>query len=109
MNHLNINLCHSIKNKNEPYLQCCNKPKNNELLCGVHIKSKNIMFYQNTFINNNEIEFKQDNGEYQLAIDKEIYSPNDLFEKILNNVDLNVYSIRSSIKNSYLNKLINTK
>ena len=102
MNQLNNNLCHSIKNKNEPYLQCCNKPKNNELLCGVHIKSKNIMLYHYTFINN-------DNDEYQLAIDKEIYSPNDLFEKILNNVDLNVYSIRSSIKNSYLNKLINTK
>ena len=118
MNNFNNNLCHSIKSKVDFSTQCCNKPKINETLCGIHIKSKNIILYQSINSNNIEtsanLDVKIINSNIDKNIDKnehskELYDPQELFDKILNKTNLNVYTIRTSIKKSYLNKLIDTK
>lgn len=41
--------------------------------------------------------------------DKKIYEKIDLYERILNNIETNVFSIRKSIKHCKLNNIINTK
>ena len=46
----NILLCRSIKSKVDKHLQCCNKPKDNGLFCGIHLKSNNIILY-NSIVN----------------------------------------------------------
>lgn len=113
MNNFNNNLCHSIKSKSDVSTQCCNKPKINETLCGIHIKSKNIILYKssnNSAIALNLVDIKPINIDMCIDnSDQKIYEPSELFDKILNNINLNVYNIRTSIKKSYLNKLIDTK
>jgi len=118
MNNFNNNLCHSIKSKSDVSTQCCNKPKINETLCGIHIKSKNVILYKSSNNNSNDsvislnlVDIKPLNIDMCIDsnIDQKIYEPTELFDKILNNINLNVYNIRTSIKKSYLNKLIDTK
>ena len=118
MNNFNNNLCHSIKSKCDASTQCCNKPKINEIFCGIHIKSKNVILYKssnnnsnNSAISINLVNIKPLNIDMCIDnnIDQKIYEPTELFDKILNNINLTVYNIRTSIKKSYLNKLIDTK
>ena len=117
MNNFNNNLCHSIKSKSDVSTQCCNKPKINEIFCGIHIKSKNVILYKsnnnsnNSAISINLVDIKPLNIDMCIDnnIDQKIYEPTELFDKILNNINLTVYNIRTSIKKSYLNKLIDTK
>ena len=105
MNIFKNNQCKSIKSKNNINIQCCNISKKGEILCGVHIKSKSITLFKgcvnDTIVNDtivNDINSK-----------KKIFSVEDLFDIILNNDNISIYSIRKSINNSYLNKFINTK
>jgi hypothetical protein len=113
MNLFNINLCHSIKNKNTTHIQCSNKPKNNEVLCGKHLISKNIILFNdvNVIAMNNNIIPMNNNA---IAIEnnddsKTIYTKYELFEKISNNTNISIYSIRKSIKNCILKNTIDTK
>jgi hypothetical protein len=101
MNTFNINLCHSVKNKKTLEIQCSSKPKHNEILCGKHLASKNIILFKNNINQVKEIE-KDDES-------KKIYSKYELFEKISNNTNLSIYSIRKSIKNCILKNTIDTK
>ena len=118
----NILLCRSIKSKVDIHLQCCNKPKDNGLFCGIHLKSNNIILYNSTVNNMNNInidESKADSKKQKLNEDteddadkKKIYEKNELFEIILDkkkNTQLSVFSLRKSIKNCNLHKLISTK
>ena len=117
MNIFNNSLCHSIKGKNNKNEQCCNKPKPNEKLCGVHLKSKNIIFFNKDMnkdmnidniikdIDIDKIDLKDiDHDKEELSHTKQ-----DLFDKILQNKYLSVYNLRQSIKTCGLAKLINTK
>jgi hypothetical protein len=121
----NILLCRSIKSKADTHLQCCNKPKDNGLFCGIHSKSNNIILYGSTINNinnmnniNNDV-LKTDNKKQKLNEDteddadkKKIYEKNELFEIILDkkkNIQLSVFSLRKSIKHCNLHKLISTK
>lgn len=119
MDNFNMNICHSVKNKDNLNIQCCNKQKKNEILCGIHIKSKNIIFFKKTVVNpganpeatseintNVKSEIKSIITEID---DKIIYTHSQLFEIITNNNNISVYSLRKSIKNCYLNNLIDTK
>jgi len=102
MNNLNINLCHSVKNKNNLNIQCTNKKKKDETLCGTHIKSKNVILFNFKKVDiNDECE--------NINIEKQIYSVEQIFEIISKNLVINVYNLRQSIKNSYLNKIINSR
>jgi len=94
MNLFNNNFCHSVKNKNNIELQCNNKCKENEILCGVHLNCKNVILYHNV----------DENKENKI-----IYSKDELFKLILNDSYINIYSIRKSIKNCSLKSIINTK
>ena len=118
MNHFNSNLCHSIKGKSHKNERCCNKPKPNEKLCGVHLKSKNVIFFNKDMdININDIIEKNiiikdiDPIDIKDIDDKEelAYTKQDLFDKILQNKYLSVYNLRQSIKNCGFSKIINTK
>lgn len=106
-NNLNINLCHSVKNKNNLNIQCTNKPKKDEILCGTHIKSKNVILFNLKKVDiNNLLENKCENMD---VIEKQIYSVEEIFKIISKNLVINVYNLRQSIKNSYLNKIINSR
>ena len=120
MDLLSNDYCYSIKNKKEKNLRCVNKCKNGEKLCGVHINSKNIIFYINK--NNKNKENKEDTKDtedtkYTEGIEdkeekhicREIYSKEELFDKISNDLYLSIYSIRNSIKQCDLKSVINTK
>jgi hypothetical protein len=118
MNHFNSNLCHSIKGKHNKNEQCCNKPKPNEKLCGVHLKSKNVIFFckdldidkifeKNIMID--DIDIKDIDIKNIEDKEKISYTKEDLFDNILQNKYLSVYNIRQSIKNCGLSKIINTK
>jgi len=130
---LNTGYCYSIKSKFKSELQCSNKPKIGSNLCGKHINCKNVIYYGN--INNilNNIENSVNNinnltletflddpplivtdlnipvEDKKIDEDKKIYEKTDLYERILNNIETDVYSIRKSIKHCKLNNIINTK
>lgn len=114
MNIFNNSLCHSIKGKNNKNEQCCNKPKPNEKLCGVHLKSKNITYFiKDIDINIDNIVNKDiildsikdiDNDKEEICSTR-----NELFDKILQNKYMSVYNLRQSIKKCGLVSLINTK
>jgi hypothetical protein len=129
MNFINLDLCRSVQNKNNIKLQCNNKPKNNEVLCGKHLNCKNLILFKeindmidlsadisdNLIINNKSIienneSIKKDNSTNIIENEKKkIYSKEELFEIISTNKPINIYSLRKSIKNCGLNKIINTK
>ena len=106
MEPINLNLCRSVQSKNNINIQCNNKPKNNETLCGKHFKSKNIIYYKviELNINNTDNLVVKDDKD-----DKIIYSKEQLFEIVINDKPINIYSLRKSIKNCGYNKIINTK
>jgi len=126
---MNNLLCHSIKNKNTPNLQCTSCPKNGEIFCGKHLNSKNIILFKivannenilennimNIDINNiqdiHHVEENKINSENDTSKEtsKEIYEKNELFDRIMNNINTSIYSIRKSIKNCSLNDIIDTK
>jgi len=100
MNLINDIQCKSVKNKLSLDKQCCNKAKPNEILCGKHINSKNIILYD---------ELKLENSTKEVELNKDIFNKDELYEKISNNLYISIYSIRKSIKNCGLNSIINTK
>ena len=58
MNLFNNNYCHSVKNKYNINLQCQNKCKQNEIFCGIHLNSNNVILYNdshNVVTHNNDI------------------------------------------------------
>ena len=127
---MNNLLCHSIKNKNTPHLQCTSCPKNGEIFCGKHLNSKNIVLFkldENNIINidindpNNDSN-NDSNNEINQIIDKEkemdegtsvsikeIFEKDVLFNRIMNNIHTSIYSIRKSIKYCKLNDMIDTR
>jgi len=105
MSLLNNEYCYSIKNRNEKNLRCSNKCKNGEKFCGVHINSKNIIY----FIDEEDQEDQEDQKEDKENLSKKIYTKNELFDKILNNSYLSIFSIRNSIKQCELKSIINTR
>jgi hypothetical protein len=138
MNIFNSDYCHSVKNKNNINLQCHNKHKPNEIFCGIHLNSTNIILYKNEEnnnidlndniskqkkdidnknIENLDLDIEINNKIYESVIvnspikndDKIIYNKNELFEIISNNLYISVYSIRKSIKNCGLKSMIDTK
>jgi hypothetical protein len=130
-NILNINYCYSIKSKYKPDLQCSNKPKIGSNLCGKHINCKSIIYYANinTDMINNNLNILDNNLDIETFLDdppliikndinntlinsdedKKIYDRGELYERIINNINTSIYSIRKSIKHSKLNNIINTK
>jgi hypothetical protein len=124
----NENLCHSIKSKGCLNEQCIHKPKKNEKLCGIHLKSKNIIYYitqntqntQNTKNNiteqdiekniDKDIEYDIENDDTNDDTNNEdklkIYSKDELFDIISNNKFIGIYNLRNSIKNCSLHKII---
>lgn len=118
----NMKFCHSIKNKANKNIQCSNKPKINEDYCGKHINCKNkISFFEinkeslddilsDALITNN-LDISNiiiDNPESDDKTNK-ILSVTELFDYISKNKYLNIYTLRQSIKQSYLSKIINIK
>ena len=127
----NTNLCHSIKGKYNLNTQCSNKPKNGSNLCGKHINCKNIIYFNLNNLNNIELinetflespisspksnenknkdANKDANKEDTDENNKKIYERLELYERIINNISTNIYSIRKSIKYCKLGEFINTK
>lgn len=108
---INIDLCHSVKSKTSINLQCINKPKNNEIFCGIHLNCKNVILYQPIiYENNSKMEIEDDILIQQKENDnKPIYTKEELFEIISNDDYISIYSLRKSIKSNGLNKIIDTK
>ena len=120
MNQFNSKFCNSVKSKLNINLQCCNKPKINELFCGKHLNSNNLILFNKTSIdissttnilNDNDIINDIINIELIEKDDdsRKIYTKDELFEKILTNTYISIYSLRKSIKTCKLNKFIDTK
>ena len=136
MDIFNSNYCHSVKSKNNKNLQCQNKHKPNQIFCGIHLNSTNIILYkveennidiknnidiENNIIeniNNQKIDKEDIINQIEESIninssikndDKIIYNKNELFEIISNNSYISVYSIRKSIKKCGLRSIIDTK
>ena len=111
-NIINYN-CLSIKNKQNNTLQCMNKKKKNCEYCGKHMNSKNIISYKDIYDSyHNKKPKLEDNihiDKESISIKKQILSKDDLFNNIQNNIIMDVYTIRTSLKNSYLRDIINTK
>jgi hypothetical protein len=135
---INNGYCHSVKSKNNINLQCQKKHKPNEIFCGIHLNSSNIILYKfeeknvtDTKENNNNINNLKDDIDKKIDLninkivsdhdlitnnnniekndDKIIYNKDELFEIISNNTYISVYSIRKSIKNCGLKSIIDTK
>jgi hypothetical protein len=87
-----------------------NKPKCNEVFCGKHLNKKKIILfnqiYSSEIVNNFPCE---EDKILDLDSSKNIYTKEELFDRITNNIYLSVYSIRASIKDLKLNKFIDTK
>lgn len=118
MNIFNENLCHSIKSKNTLHEQCNHKPKTNEKLCGKHLNAKNIVYFKKpekieiNEIEDDEIDIEINDNIFDDNIfddKKMVYSKRDLYNIISNDKYIGIYSIRNSIKNCDLCRLIDTK
>ena len=108
MTELDIKLCHSVKSKYAINMQCCNKQKSNESLCGKHLNSKTLILYKNNLdiMINPDMIYKNPDMIHKIPV---IYTIDQLFEKILSNAYIDVTSLRKSIKTCSLKFLINTK
>jgi len=97
-----IHLCRSIKSKNIPTLQCSHKPKENEIFCGLHLKSSKITLFKE------EIEEEIDNVIINepkiLHLTKE-----ELYEYIENNKYISIGQLRYSLKELKLDVFIKIK
>jgi len=109
MESINLNLCRSVQSKNNINIQCNNKPKNDNLLCGKHCNSKKIIYYNIIELNINNTDNLVVKDDKDDKADKIIYSKEQLFEIVINDKPINIYSLRKSIKNCGYNKIINTK
>ena len=123
VNGINNKFCHSVQSKTNLLEQCCNKPKQNEVLCGKHLNSKKVILFSPNVKNNNIVNQVINNIDStnigtifqkseQIIVVKEsikIYTKEELFEKIANNENMSVSTIRSSIKKCGLKNVINTK
>lgn len=115
MNLFNNNLCNSVKSKYCITEQCNNKPKNNEKLCGKHLNSKNIIYFKNNLeeqiehIDINGLNCEDEEDDDAINEKKKIYNKKELYDIISNDKYIGIYSIRNSIKNCDLHRLINTK
>ena len=104
------NLCHSIKSKTNVSIQCHNKCIKDEIFCGVHLKSKNKILFNNHVTDNHVTDnHDTDNQENDQIDNKIIYSKEELIEKVSKNSTISVYTLRKSIKNCNLVKFIDTK
>lgn len=117
-------LCKSVKSKTFLNVQCCNKAKVGEILCGKHLNSKNIILYKETVNDsvNDQVNNKP-NSDVVHVIDSSInssleilnktdiiiYSKNELFHKVSSNQYINIGSIRKSIKKCKSLSWINLK
>ncbi len=130
--------CQAIKNKSSPNLKCTNKCKPNEIFCGIHLKSKDTVLFSEPVLEiiqtNNfdkipelNIEITEPSMESIVEIsntimntpdvetvciesDKKIIYPTDeLFEMVMNNKTISVYSLRNSIKKTYVDFFVKTK
>ncbi len=129
--------CQSIKNKSSPNLKCTNKCKPNEIFCGIHLKSKDTIVFSETVFEviqeNNFVKIPEESMEQTSEMNiiqnqaetvivqnpsetvctesdkKIIYTPDELYEIVMNNKTISVYSLRNSIKKSYLDFFIKTK
>ena len=81
MNPFNSNYCNSVKNKNNINLQCQYKHKPNEIFCGVHLNSTNIILYkfEENITNNAKITenlyIEVNNFEIDSKLDFEVNKP----------------------------------
>jgi len=90
------NQCSSIKSKKDKEIQCPLKRKNNTLYCGKH-QNSNIIYEEKISKNIKEDESKK------------VYSKEELMLNVVNKKIMSVYSIRQSIKHSFLKNFIPTK
>jgi hypothetical protein len=118
---MNNNLCICVKNKNNLHIQCNKKVKDGHSFCGIHLNSKNkILFVSNHVINsnNNDININHDMNTIHDSMNtylnieednKKIYKIHELYDIINNKSYISIYSLRQSIKSTYLHEFINTK
>ena len=106
--------CKSIKSKLDKHTQCPFKKKNNSHFCGKHLNKNNIILYQDLY----DIYYNKENINPKIinnieckksTILKTILTKDELLENISNNIQMDVYTIRTSIKKSSLYKIITTK
>ena len=113
----NPSICHSIKTKKEPFIQCTNKKASGEVFCKNHLKTKYTTLYKCNELNecieciNNE-NYDEPILQENCKLDNEremLYEKDDFFDLFLTNKcnNLTVYVIRKNIKN--LGLLISTK
>jgi len=112
--------CKSIKNKIDKHLQCPYKKKINSDFCGKHLNNENVVLYQDVFdkynkenmntehIINNSLHINDINIPKNI-ISKTILTKDELLDNISKNIQMDIYTIRTSIKNSSLSKIIQTK
>jgi hypothetical protein len=114
----NINYCNclSVKNKQNIMLQCQNKKKENSIYCGKHMNNKHIISYKEMYDEyknkKTKIEHPTENEitkQESLIIKNQILTKDDLLNNILHNVQMDVSTIRTSIKKSSLHYMIYTK
>ena len=123
--------CKSIKNKIDKHLQCPYKKKLNSDFCGKHLNTDNVVLYQDIFdkYNKEHIDKENMNTEHIIStnniinnslhindintpkniISKTILTKDELLDNISKNIQMDIYTIRTSIKNSSLAKIIQTK
>jgi len=116
--------CKSIKNKIDKDLQCPYKKKLNSDFCGKHLNKENVILYQAVYdkynkenMNNENINIDNINNSLHIndikttknIISKTILTKDELLDNILKNIQMDIYTIRTSIKKSSLAKIIQTK
>ena len=103
-----MNLCKSVKSLKQN-IQCPHKVKDNESFCGIHLKSKNpIIFNQNILSDFESININHTDDNQHNLLDI-IYSKDKLFEIINLNKHINIGTLRKSIKSISELKCINRK
>ena len=99
LNNINNNILNEINNVDETFLEIpieiISSPKKKKPL------SKELINIEENNENNKNNENNENN--------KKIYDRLELYERIINNISTNIYSIRKSIKYCKLNTFINTK
>ena len=103
------NYCHSVKSKANLNLQCSNKCKTNEILCGKHLNSKKIiLFKKDTCVDGNETHSLINDtictvNETQSLINDNICTVNKTHVHI-NDIDGNIVNIPSEQNNIIYSK-----
>jgi len=110
---ININ-CKSVKSKIDKHLQCPYKKKDNFHFCGKHLNNGNIILYQEVYDiynkeNINNLSHCIDISTKKNIVSKTILTKDELLDNISKNIQMDIYTIRTSIKNSSLSKIIYTK